>query len=195
MERSEELHARSVRLQTERLELVPLTALQLRKWLEHPDELERELMCSYRAEPLTGFFREIVEQQLCATRNDLDRNYVWHSFWFLIRRYDRVVVGSADFKDVPDAHGEVEIGYGLGDGFCKNGYMTEAVRAMCEWAFSQSGVKQILAETEPDNGASQRVLLRCGFREISRGETIHFCLQRDSEPQDPGQKYCETATQ
>ena len=48
---------------------------------------------------------------------------MWHSFFFIIRREDRVVVGSADFKDVPNKDGEVEIGYGLGKEYEHNGYM------------------------------------------------------------------------
>ena len=51
-----------------------------------------------------------------------------------IRKSDNVVVGSADFKNVPDEKGQVEIGYGLGKAFEHEGYMTEAVRAMCSWA-------------------------------------------------------------
>ena len=50
------------------------------------------------------------------TQKDPD-NYTWHSFWLLIRKTDRAVVGSADFKDIPDINNEVEIGYGLGELF------------------------------------------------------------------------------
>lgn len=41
--------------------------------------------------------------------------------------------------------------------------MTEAVRALCAWAQQQPGVRQITAETDPDNRASQRVLQKAGF--------------------------------
>ncbi len=57
---------------------------------------------------------------------------LWHTFWFLIRKTDRIVVGSVVFKDVSGTKQEVEIGYGLGKEFEHNGYMTEAVQAMCE---------------------------------------------------------------
>ena len=169
-----ELQAVTVKLQTERLELLPLTALQLEKWLKKPDELEREIMCSYRATPLCGDFRTVVEGQLAAARADAQRNYPWHTFWFLIRRYDRVVVGSACFHGAPVETGEAEIGYGLGDGFCGQGYMTEAVQAITAWALAQPGVKTVIAETEIDNLPSQNVLIRCGFRERSRGESVWF---------------------
>ena len=44
-----------------------------------------------------------------------------------------------------------------------HGYMTEAVIAITEWALSQDGVKQVEAETDAENIASQKVLFRTGF--------------------------------
>jgi RimJ/RimL family protein N-acetyltransferase len=41
--------------------------------------------------------------------------------------------------------------------------MTETVKAMCEWAFSQPEVEAVIAETDPDNQASHRVLEKCGM--------------------------------
>jgi RimJ/RimL family protein N-acetyltransferase len=41
-------------------------------------------------------------------------NYVYHSFWFIIRKEDKTVVGSMDFKNIPNKLKEIEIGYGLG---------------------------------------------------------------------------------
>jgi ribosomal-protein-alanine N-acetyltransferase len=156
---------------TDRLELTVLNTRQLRAWLDDLPALERELSCTYCAEPMEGFFREIVAGQLTATEQDPD-NAPFHSFWFLIRKSDRTVIGSADFKDVPDANGETEIGYGLGKPYEGNGYMTEAVEAMCAWALGQKGVSHVIAETDLDGLASQRILTRCGFQEYSRGETV-----------------------
>lgn len=162
-------------LKTERLELVPLLPCQLRLWVENIPNLEKELKCSYQAEPMEGIFLEIVKGQLeKAEKNPSD--YLWHSFWFLIRESDRVVVGSADFKDIPNRDQEVEIGYGLGKDFERNGYMTEAVQAMCKWALEQEQVSHITAETDIDGFASQRILQRCGFAEKKREETIWWQL-------------------
>lgn len=162
-------------IETERLELYPLTPHQLKLWIEDIPALEKELNCSYEAEPMEGFLLEIVKGQLKITEND-SVNYVWHSFWFLIRKTDRVVVGSADFKDIPNANKEVEIGYGLGKEFEHNGYMTEAVQAMCEWAMHQKNVSHVIAETDLDGFASQRVLKRCGFTESKRDKTVWWRL-------------------
>lgn len=42
-------------IQTERLDLIPLTPNQLKLWIEDIPELEKELDCSYKAEPMKGF--------------------------------------------------------------------------------------------------------------------------------------------
>lgn len=162
-------------IQTERLELIPLTPNQLKLWIEDITELEKELDCSYKAELMEGFFLEIVKGQYEITQKD-PNNYLWHSFFFLIRKDDRVVVGSADFKDIPDENGEVEIGYGLGKEFEHNGYMTEAVKAMCEWALKQNGVTSVIAETDLDGLASQKILERCGFKKYKEEETLWWRL-------------------
>ncbi|MFB0921518.1 MAG: GNAT family N-acetyltransferase [Oscillospiraceae bacterium] len=160
-----------MKVDTERLELVALDARQMRLWLRDLSALEKELNCTYKAEALEGDFLRIVEGQAKLTEENA-AEYYWHSFWFLIRKSDRTVVGSADFKKGPNEKGEVEIGYGLGKEFEHNGYMTEAVKAMCDWAKRQPKVKNVIAETLLDNQPSQNILKRCGFKETSRGESV-----------------------
>lgn len=162
-------------IETDRLYLTPLTARQLRLWVEALPFLEKELNCRYCAEPMEGPFLAIVKGQLEITVND-ETNYLYHSFWFLIRKSDRVVVGSADFKDVPNKDGEVEIGYGVGKDFEHNGYMTEAVQAMCKWAMAQNNIAHVIAETEIDRPQSQNILKRCGFTLYKQGETLWWRL-------------------
>ncbi|RDY22556.1 N-acetyltransferase [Romboutsia maritimum] len=162
-------------IQTERLELISLTLEQLKLWIEDITKLEKELDCSYKAESMEGFFLEIVKGQYEISQKD-PNNYLWHSFFFLIRKDDRVVVGSADFKDIPNENGDVEIGYGLGKEFEHKGYMTEAVKALCEWALKQNGVTSVIAETDLDGLASQRILERCGFKQYKAGETLWWRL-------------------
>lgn len=157
-------------LETPRLTLIALDARQLSLWVNDLAALERELGCRYEAEPLEGHFLEIVKGQLAKTEADPD-NYVWRSFW-LLKRGDGKIVGSADFKAPPDENGETEIGYGLGEAFMGKGYMTEAVSAMCRWALSRDDVKAVIAETERDGFASQRALARCGFEPYNEDKTL-----------------------
>ncbi len=158
-------------LETERLILYPLDARRFALWTEDLPSLESELGCVYKAEPMDGFFLDIVKGQLVKAQADLE-NFIWLTFWLIVRKSDRVVVGSADFKAPPDENGAVELGYGLGDGFTGNGYMTETVRKMCAWALAHSGVSAVVAETERGNLASQHILERNGFAVYKEGETL-----------------------
>ena len=158
-------------IETKRLLLCPLSARQMRLWLSDLPALEREWDCHYEGEPVEGTFREIVQQQWKITSMD-ERNYLFHSFWLLLRKADRTVVGAADFKAPPNARGEVEIGYGLGGAHERRGYMTEAVDALCDWALQREDVESVLAETERKNRPSQNVLRRCRFVLEHEGPTL-----------------------
>lgn len=162
-------------IETDRLYIVPLTAKQFRWWIDDISFLEEALNCRYQAEPLGGVFLDILKSQLEITIND-ETNYLYHTFWFLIRKTDRIVVGAADFKDIPDENGEVEIGYGLGKAFEHHGYMSEAVAAMCRWALSQDGIFHVTAETGADHQASKNVLKRCGFSIYEQADTYWWRL-------------------
>src|SRR5665213_3738905 len=66
-----------------------------------------------------------------------------------------------------------QIGYGISDSYQDRGVATEAVRALCE--FAQRRTVVVLAETDRENVASQRVLEKCGFRsEDLSGGLIHW---------------------
>lgn len=75
------------------------------------------------------------------------------------------VIGEVGFKSLPDAGGAVEIGYGVASSWRGRGYASEAVAAICRWAFQQGRVSLIRAECLPSNLGSVGVLRRSGFRE------------------------------
>ena len=85
----------------------------------------------------------------------------WYAIW-MIELKDSTHIGELCFKGL-SADGIAEIGYGISEEYQNNGYATEAVRAILEWAFSHAEVAAVEAETAPDNIASKRVLEKCGF--------------------------------
>jgi hypothetical protein len=76
-------------------------------------------------------------------------------------------VGGVGFKSAPNERGEVEIGYGICHSFQGRSVATEAVVALCD--FARQGARVVLAETDRENVASQRVLEKSGFQSV--GET------------------------
>lgn len=55
------------------------------------------------------------------------------------------------------------LGYGLDEGHRGKGYMTEALRVITRYAFEDFGLHRIMANYQPHNEASARVLERLGF--------------------------------
>lgn len=76
------------------------------------------------------------------------------------------VIGTCGFKGPPDDAGAVEIAYGIVPSFQGRGYATEAAQALVDFARSHSEVRIVRAHTLPGNGASMRVLEKCGFLRV-----------------------------
>ncbi len=162
-------------IETKRLKIIALTPEQLEILVNNISKFESELKCSYQGEKIEGIFKHILFNQSLKVKANHNA-YLWLTFWLIIRKKDNIVVGTIDFKDIPNTKGEVEIGYGLGKAYEHFGYMTEAVEAFCLWGKKQKEVKYIVAETEIDNFPSQRVLQKCGFVEYFRDKTIWWRL-------------------
>jgi RimJ/RimL family protein N-acetyltransferase len=87
---------------------------------------------------------------------------------------DDLVVGDAGFHGPPavDAQPEVEIGYDVVPGIRGRGVATTACRLLLVLAWAQ-GAAVVRAETDPDNVASQRVLLNAGFTPAGSDRYAH----------------------
>ena len=59
---------------------------------------------------------------------------------------------------------KVGIGYGAARSHWGKGYITEATRAIIEWAFQQPAIYRVYATTDVENVASRRVLERVGMQ-------------------------------
>ena len=160
-----------MQLETQRLKLVQLTTKQLHLWLESIPHLTDEIECFYPGGMLEGKFKELVANQLEMATTDKE-NAQWHTFWFLVRRVDKMVIGAVNFKNAPNEAGEVAIGYDLGKTFEGQGYMEEAVAAMCQWAKEQQGVQAVVAETELANIDRETLLQKCGFKAESKNTKV-----------------------
>jgi RimJ/RimL family protein N-acetyltransferase len=150
-------------IRTTRLDLVPMDRAELaairdgarrgRRWArDYPaegDVLLAELALSSDAPPVS-------EQR------------PWGPLQVRERESD-LAVGGAGFKGPPDPDGEVEIGYGLAESARSRGLATEAVGSLVAFARDR-GVGAVTAETDAQNLASQRVLLRVGFEEVGRSD-------------------------
>jgi RimJ/RimL family protein N-acetyltransferase len=93
-------------------------------------------------------------------------------------RADGKAIGTIGFHGPPDVKHQATIGYGLVPQCWGNGYATEALHALIEFCRARPDVRSLAADTNHDNAASQRVLIKSGFRLVNRDrELLYYELE------------------
>lgn len=82
--------------------------------------------------------------------------------WALIEKASGKIMGSCGFA-YPHGMPEPELGYLFHRAFWGKGFATEAARACLNYGFEKLGFREIIAITDLENTASQRVLEKIGF--------------------------------
>jgi ribosomal-protein-alanine N-acetyltransferase len=89
----------------------------------------------------------------------------WWSPFLVLEGAERAIAGGCAFKGQPKS-GRVEVLYGVSKDCRGRGIAAAAVRALAAVAFAHGAV-EVLAEIEPHNVASIRVVEACGFERLS----------------------------
>ncbi|MEN6419796.1 MAG: GNAT family N-acetyltransferase [Clostridiaceae bacterium] len=90
---------------------------------------------------------------------------LWHTAWCMTQKDTGEMLGDIGFHGVP-VDKTVEIGYGVLEQHRGKGYTTEAVRALADWAFTQTGVYFVRAITDAGNEASEHILEKLKFKKL-----------------------------
>ena len=159
-------------IETPRLTLIPLTLPQLQLYLADNHQLEKRL-------GLKKGHRELVEPQISIVSyftiprlQNPATDPLFNTMWMAIDREKQQFVAEAKFKGEPDETGTVEIGYSTYPALHRQGYMTEMVGGLVNWAGQREGVWRVVADTDAENVASQKVLEKAGFRLFDRIENM-----------------------
>lgn len=159
-------------IESERLILQPLTHDQLVKYIKNDNSLEAELKLNRTHKIITPALKEALEETILPNVADTGKNHLFSTLWTLILKAENKMIGDVCFVGEPDENGEIEIGYGTYEEFRGQGYMTEAVACIIEWAKSQENVKSIFAQTAKDNPASFGILERNHFEKVGEVENV-----------------------
>jgi [ribosomal protein S5]-alanine N-acetyltransferase len=108
-----------------------------------------------------------AEQMQQWIRREYEQGTLLH--WGYTLGADGPVVGTGGFyrSFKPESPDTAEIGYVLLPAYRGQGLATEAVETMVEYGFQTLGLHRVLAFTDPLNVASQAVLRRAGFQELT----------------------------
>nr|WP_285643715.1 GNAT family N-acetyltransferase [Lentzea sp. NBRC 102530] len=145
-------------IRTERLLLRPFTADDLDDFLAYRalPEVRRYLYndASTRDECGKVLAQRVGETELTAAGQRL----------ILAVELDGRVIGDAMLKWLSEKDRQGEIGYSLHPAFQGRGYATEVARTMLTLGFDELGLHRIVAECDPRNEPSWRLMERLGMR-------------------------------
>ena len=159
-------------IETDRLIIIPLTLSQLRKYIIADNSLEKELCVNESPRTISSELMEALEKTIIPGVEINERDFLYSTLWTIIWKEHNKMVGDLCFFGVPNENGEIEIGYGIYEGFRKRGLMTEAVGAVIKWAEEQPGIRAIIAGTEKSNADSYAILKRNNFIKCGESETL-----------------------
>lgn len=158
-------------LETNRLQIIALTPKQFELLLNDKISFEKEVgfqsSCTKWDDDTTKAMIELHQE--CVKHS---QNYWWFTNWQIVLKAENKVVGSACFMKEPDEDGFVEIGYGTDKPYQNKGIMSEAAKALCDWALSQQNVRGVIAQAEKENFASHKVIERCGMQLVDETENL-----------------------
>ncbi len=84
---------------------------------------------------------------------------------FLIRRVDAVLLGAITLDNIRRGPAQsATTGYWTGEQFARQGYMSEAIRAVVRHAFATLDLSRVEAGCLPENAPSRRLLENCGYK-------------------------------
>ena len=146
-----------------------------RLYLYSPQEVSADSVCAYYAtnrEFLQGFSpdREAAfytasyhEQQLQSQAFDWESGRGYR-FYIALKEGPGCIIGTIALSNiVRGAFQSCFLGYQLDEAHANQGYMTEAVQEMVRFGFDILLLHRVEGNVIPRNGASRRVLEKCGF--------------------------------
>lgn len=157
-------------LRTQRLLIVPLKLAQLQLCATDLPALETELGLPISRDMFTDILWGAIHKKIEKLTGMVETHHLWQTYWLIILNENNFGVGLAGFKGYPDESGSTEIGYGIDPAYQNQGYMTEAVDALVNWALQHPFCNTVTATTVK-NPASRRLLEKLGARLVAEEET------------------------
>jgi ribosomal-protein-alanine N-acetyltransferase len=151
-----------LKLNTERLNILPLDKYNLELSINDFNEMERNLELTVTDKNIGIREKNVYKIRLEGVENN-PINYMWYTTWVIVLKGENRIIGAIMVKGYPKENGEVIVGYAMQDDYKRKGYMTEALRGITQWMFLNPDVKCIIADTLKNNMLSHKVLQRIGM--------------------------------
>ncbi len=162
-----DLDIRQSVIDTPRLELHHLTAVEIISLFETPEE-----KWIYEGKSYTNPYRQLIDDsgplawRVPQVKVDPTIN-MWFVRWIVLKSTNEII-GSSSFHGGPNENGMIEIGLGIDPKFHNQGFGFEALTAMWGWVCAQEGVKILRYTVSITNLPSVALIKKFGFTRIGQ---------------------------
>ena len=176
-------------LVTKRLRLVPFKLPIVQAAMIGDTELGKVLGVTVLSDWIDQeFYDNLSEIANILNKSPLQGEWGWGNLG--IQQAENTLIGHVMLKIIPDIPdptgsptGALEIGYQIAPSYRRQGYGSEATKAVLDWAFSQPSVEKVTAGCYADNIGSKRLLEKIGMQHTetrSNGQVLVWELSRSS---------------
>lgn len=109
--------------------------------------------------PMTSLEEAAQQLETYITGFDEQRSITWVICW----REDGTIMGTCSLFSFIKAHYRAELGYILAPHWWGRGIMSEVVTVVIDYGFNQMYLHSMMAQIDPENNASRRLLEKHGF--------------------------------
>lgn len=81
----------------------------------------------------------------------------------IVRKSDQCILGTIDITDFVPLHSRGEVGIAVHKDYRQQGYATDALKLLCEYAFDFLSLSQLYAHVTTDNDVCVKLFTSCGF--------------------------------
>lgn len=107
------------------------------------------------------YSRYVLKQYIESSRNDMYADKQLRLM--IVRCEDDRTVGTIDITDFVPLHSRGAVGIAIHKNYRRQGYASDALRLLCEYAFNFLFIRQLYAHIAADNEPSRRLFSACGF--------------------------------
>ncbi|MBD0349467.1 MAG: GNAT family N-acetyltransferase [Thermoleophilia bacterium] len=156
-------------IETERLELLPLPEAFIEALVERRREQAAELGLTLPEDWPDDHDARFLHFRLRQMRAD-EAWRQWLVRGIVLRADGRPMIGHIGFHGPPGVNAKrrpdaVEVGYTVFPAHRRQGYATEALRALIGWTHREHSIRHFIASVAPDNDPSLAIVRRLGFVE------------------------------
>lgn len=151
------------------LKLLPLSLADLKVLLHSRAELEKMLGLASSGFRTSGGdvfdeeFKTALREFIIPKVEENPESCLWYTHWLILDADRNMTVGGIGAAGIPDKDGRAMIGYYIDQRHEGKGVASEGLRLFIAWLEQDQSLKEIVADTQVHNIASQRVLEKNGF--------------------------------